>query len=81
MPEFRSPLHFYRDVEGNEVDLLMPVGRQLYAIEVKAGATVNPDYFKGLKRFNAHHPQMLLSGCVAFGGDASQARSPWPVHS
>ena len=76
-----SPLYFYRDSEGNEVDLLMPIGRQLHAIEIKAGATVNPDYFKGLKRFDAHHPDTLRSGCVVFGGAPSQARSPWPVHS
>lgn len=76
-----SPLYFYRDSEGNEVDLLMPLGRQLHAIEIKAGATVNPDYFKGLKRFDAHHPGTLLSGCVVFGGAPSQARSPWPVLS
>jgi predicted AAA+ superfamily ATPase len=76
-----SPHYFYRDSEGNEVDLLMPVGRQMHAIEIKAGATVNPDYFKGLKRLAAHQPDMLLSGCVVYGGDQSQARSPWPVHS
>ncbi len=76
-----SPLYFYRDSEGNEVDVLMPVGRQLHAIEVKAGATVNPDYFKGLKRFDAHHPGSVLSACVVFGGAQSQARVPWPVHS
>lgn len=74
-------LYFYRDAEGNEVDLLMPVGRQLHAIEVKAGGTVNPDYFKGLQRFAAHHPQTLHSGSVIYGGEQGQARSPWPVHS
>jgi uncharacterized protein len=76
-----SALYFYRDSEGNEVDLLMPVGRQLHAIEIKAGGTVNPDYFKGLKRFDAHHPHTLISGCVVFGGEMPQAREPWPVHS
>ena len=74
-------LHFYRDSEGNEIDLLMPVGRQFHAIEVKAGATVNPDYFKGLARFSAHHPLALCSGCVVYGGSQHQPRSPWPVHS
>lgn len=74
-------LYFYRDSEGNEIDLLMPVGRQLHAIEIKAGGTVNPDYFKGLQRFTAHHPQALHSGCVVFGGLQGQAREPWPVHA
>lgn len=76
-----SALYFYRDSEGNEIDLLLPVGRQLHAIEIKAGATVNPDYFKGLKRFEAHHPQALRSGCVVYGGEHNQARMPWPVHA
>lgn len=76
-----GPLYFYRDSEGNELDLLMPVGRQFHGIEIKAGATVNPDYFKGLKRFSQHHPEVLCSGCVIFGGQRSEPRTPWPVHS
>jgi len=74
-------LYFYRDSEGNEVDLLLPVDGRLHAVEIKAGATVNPDYFKGLKTFAAHHPQALASGCVVFGGDQGQSRSDWPVFS
>lgn len=74
-------MYFYRDAEGHEVDLLLPVGGRLHAIEIKAGATVNPDYFKGLRSFATHHPQALASGGVIFGGRAGQARSDWPVHS
>jgi len=77
----RPEMYFYRDSEGNEVDLLLPVGGRLHAIEIKAGATVNPDYFKGLKRFAAHHPDALASGCVMFGGDHGQPRTDWPVFS
>jgi predicted AAA+ superfamily ATPase len=77
----RPEMYFYRDSEGNEVDLLLPVGGRLHAIEIKAGATVNPDYFKGLKRFAAHHPDALTSGCVMFGGDHGQPRTDWPVFS
>ena len=35
-----AELFFYRDSEGNEVDLMLPMGRQFHAIEIKAGATV-----------------------------------------
>lgn len=73
-------LYFYRDAAGHEVDLLIPTGRRLRAIEVKAGATVNPDYFKGLRAFSAHHPAALEAGCVIYGGEVTQARSDWPVH-
>jgi predicted AAA+ superfamily ATPase len=74
-------MYFYRDSEGNEVDLLIPDGGRMYAMEIKAGATVNPDYFKGLKTFAAHHPAAVAGGCVLFGGDQGQPRSDWPVFS
>lgn len=74
-------MYFYRDAEGNEVDLLLPDGGSFYAIEIKAGSTVNPDYFKGLKTFARHHPASCGGGCVIFGGDSGQARSDWPVYS
>jgi len=76
-----AEMYFYRDSEGNEVDLLLPTGGKLQAIEIKAGATVNPDYFKGLKTFAAHHPQALSGGSVLFGGIDGQSRSDWPVYS
>ena len=76
-----SEMYFYRDSEGNEVDLLIPVGTKMHAIEIKAGATINPDYFKGLKTFAAHQPAVFASGCVVFGGADGQSRSDWPVHA
>ena len=76
-----AEMYFYRDSEGNEVDLLMPVGGKMHAIEIKAGATVNPDYFKGLKKFAAQHPLTISGGSVIFGGIQGQNRSDWPVHS
>ena len=76
-----AEMYFYRDSEGNEVDLLIPVGTQMHAIEIKAGATINPDYFKGLKTFASHQPAVFASGCVVFGGAVGQSRSDWPVHA
>jgi uncharacterized protein len=76
-----AEMYFYRDSEGNEVDLLLPAGGRLHAIEIKAGATVNSDYFRGLKTFAAHHPQAISGGGVVYGGVQSQSRSDWPVHS
>lgn len=76
-----TEMYFYRDSEGNEVDLLIPVGSQMHAIEIKAGATINPDYFKGLKTFANHQASSLARGCVIYGGDVGQSRSDWPVHT
>jgi predicted AAA+ superfamily ATPase len=76
-----AEMYFYRDSEGNEVDLLLPTGGKMHAVEVKAGATVNPDYFRGLKSFAAHQPAGFASGCVVFGGTHGQSRADWPVFS
>ncbi len=76
-----NEMYFYRDSEGNEVDLLLPNGGRLHAIEIKAGATVNLDYFKGLKTFAAHHPKAVAGGSVVYGGAQNQSRSDWPVYS
>jgi uncharacterized protein len=76
-----AQMYFYRDSEGNEVDLLLPTGGKLHPIEIKAGATVNNDFFKGLKTFAAQYPQTILGGGVIYGGIQSQLRSDWPVYS
>lgn len=76
-----AEMYFYRDSVGNEVDLLLPVGGKMHAIEIKAGATVNPDYFKGLKTFAAHYTQATAGGNVIYGGTQNQQRSDWPVYS
>ena len=76
-----AEMYFYRDAPGNEVDLLTPVGRQFQAVEIKAGTTVNPDYFRGLRAFAAAFPDSIASGGVIYGGDTNEVRSDWPVFS
>ncbi|MBI4756729.1 MAG: ATP-binding protein [Betaproteobacteria bacterium] len=72
-------MYFFRDAAGHEVDLLLPVGRQCHAIEIKAGATVNADYFRGLKSFARLFPDAVAGGKVIYGGEPGQPRSDWPV--
>lgn len=74
----RSNLHFYRDSNGNEVDLLLGLGPDLYPIEIKGGMTINRDYFKGLERFSAHFPTPRGQGLV-YGGDEMQQQSKTSV--
>ena len=76
-----AEMYFYRDSDGHEVDLLLPTGGRMRAIEIKAGATVNPDYFKGLKKFAAQYPDACDGGSVIYGGEQNQSRSDWPVFS
>jgi uncharacterized protein len=75
------PLSFYRESSGHEVDLLIPEGHRHHVIEIKSGATVNSDYFKGVKQFSKDYPQLMQSGRVIYGGESSQLRSDFPAHS
>jgi len=75
------PVFFWRDTEGHEVDFVVQRGGRLRPIEVKAGTTVQPDFFRGL-RFLAGRDASVTDGLVVFGGDARQTRQamvavPW----
>ncbi|ARS39431.1 AAA family ATPase [Sphingobacteriaceae bacterium GW460-11-11-14-LB5] len=74
-------LYFWRDNVGNEIDVLIDEAGTLYPIEIKAGKTINTDYFKGINFWNK-----LTSGTggtIIYAGSESQMRStniniyPW----
>lgn len=44
-------LFFYRDHQGNEVDLLMEYADQCDVYEIKSAQTINSDFFRGLDTF------------------------------
>ena len=46
-------LYFFRDSNGNEVDLMAIEGRTLHAAEIKSAATFSMDMLKGLRRFRS----------------------------
>jgi hypothetical protein len=75
----RNNLFFFRDAKGNEVDLLYGIGSHWAPVEIKAGATVAPDYFKGLRSFAEVTKGMNPAGAVVYGGIPKQARSDFPV--
>ncbi|MEW6749441.1 MAG: ATP-binding protein [Candidatus Latescibacterota bacterium] len=43
-----SPLFFWRDQTGHEIDLLIDTGSELLAVEVKSAETINPSMLDGL---------------------------------
>ena len=51
-------LYFYRDSNGNEVDILYQNGRELVAIEVKSSSTYRPALLRGVKKMAMLSPQM-----------------------
>ncbi len=71
----KSDLSFFRDSRGHEVDLLVNRGPEAFPIEIKAGATIASDYFKGLDDFAATFPKLPRRGGIVYGGAEEMARS------
>jgi hypothetical protein len=44
----------------------------VHAIEIKAGATISSDYFKGLTKFKNAFPETFLDGTLIYAGDQPQ---------
>ena len=63
----RPQLYFYRDSNGNEVDLVITHVGQPIPIEIKSAATLSPALFKGIAQFcktipEAEHPLLVYDG-------------------
>lgn len=71
----RSNLSFYRDSGGNEVDLIMEIGPDIFPVEIKVAETVTPGSLKGLKKFAGEMPELRWGSGLLYGGGDVQVRS------
>ena len=71
-------LSFFRDARGLECDLFYETGHGIGAIEIKAGSTVNSDYFRSLDRVADLVPEVTAKA-VVYGGTQRQSRSDYEV--
>lgn len=62
-------LYFYRDSNGNEVDLLVKNGSAYDCYEIKSSATFHPDFAKGLNSFENAFPDLVKSKNIIYAGD------------
>ncbi len=77
-----SNLYFFRDHTGHEVDLILDYGQAVWPIEIKAGQTINSDFFTGLKFYASLGANLHKKPLLIYGGDSTQERSdisviPW----
>jgi len=68
-------LSFYRDAKGHEIDLLYADAQHLLPVEIKAGMTLHPDFFKDLDAFQKIRPEQPHGRMLIYGGDTVQRRS------
>lgn len=50
-------MYFWRDNIGNEIDLLIERSGELWPVEMKSGATFQPDWLRGLHTWQRHAAQ------------------------
>ncbi|MFH0854577.1 MAG: DUF4143 domain-containing protein [bacterium] len=68
--QYGYTLYFWRTADGREVDIVLYGERGLIAIEVKRGARLNDQMFKGLKKFIDEYP--MARAFLVYGGDRTQ---------
>lgn len=68
----RPRIYHFRDYAGTEVDLVLetPGGDRIVGVEVKAGATVSADDFKGLRALAEHLGPRFHRGVVLYSGQS-----------
>ena len=69
---FRTSISHYRDKDKFEVDFVVEQGGKILGIEVKAGMTVKPEDFRGLKRLRDATGSEFASGIVLHDGERIQ---------
>lgn len=66
-----ADLYYFRDSNGNEVDLLIPEGRQLRALEIKSASTFRMNLLTSLQRFQKLTEQLHSSYLIYNGENRS----------
>lgn len=64
----RPNLYFWRDSNGNEVDVIVEQGTSLMPIEIKAGKTIARDSFAGLDKWRALAGDAAIEPTLIYGG-------------
>ena len=79
----RPEVHFLRDQQGHEIDAVVETSPDtLQAVEIKSGATVAGDFFKGLDYWRDRLDRQTMGAWLIYGGESKQTRSqakvlPW----
>jgi len=64
----RPNLYFWRDSNGNEVDVIIEQGQKLMPVEIKSGKTIARDFFTGLEKWIVMAGDLSFSPTLIYGG-------------
>ncbi len=71
----RPDLYYWRDNTGNEIDLILPHGKDLYAVEIKSSARIAPDFFRNLEFFQKLTGTVKDHCYLIYAGEEDQERA------
>lgn len=77
---FATP-YYFRDNNGNEVDLLVEKNRVLHTVEIKASQTMQSDMLKGLRYLGKVAKGLLSKPQVVYGSTTSRTWMGVPIRS
>jgi hypothetical protein len=77
----RPQMYFWRDNSGTEVDLIVERGTELAAVEIKSGATLNPDFTRSLRKFQEYSGISADQCHLVYGGEVEHEGVPARVWS
>jgi uncharacterized protein len=72
---------YWRDSNGNEVDLLCPKAMKFEIFEIKSSQTIKSDHFKGLNYLNEISENAVSKKTLIYGGNESQERTHYSIKS
>jgi hypothetical protein len=64
--------YFWRDSNGNEIDVVIDSGQNKQGIEIKAAQTYNPDMLKGLSTWYSLNPKENQPTTLIYTGNIEQ---------
>ena len=73
--KLNGKIYFFRDSNGNEMDVIIELPGELKAIEIKSGKTITNDFFKSFGFFNQLFNEIKLDNFLIYGGEGLQERT------
>ena len=69
-----ASIYMWRDNNGLEIDVIIDQGDRVIPVEIKAGQTVNRDFFRNIRKWQKLAGDEASQAYLVYGGDQNQDR-------
>lgn len=71
----KSNLYYFRDSNGNEIDIVVDKGTMQIPVEIKVSQTIREDFFKTINMYKSLNSSCSDKGVIIYGGNEEQFRT------